>query len=188
MNITKLTVGLLETCCYLLWEDNRPDCLVIDPGAEPEKIREVAGDRKIAGILLTHGHFDHIGAVDKLQEPGTCILIHPADASMLMDGKLNASRLLLGRDVTVPAVAELISDGQSFTLAGLSFEVIHTPGHTGGGVCYRFGEHLFTGDTLFEHGWGRTDLPGGSQVELMQSLRKILSMARTMIIHPGHGG
>ena len=186
MDIQTLTVGMIGTNCYILSNENARECAVIDPGDEAERIRRAAGGKRIAAILLTHGHFDHIGAVDALREEGTRVLIHPLDAPMLGNAELNASRGLIGRDITVSAAAEPVREGDRLMLAGISFEVLHTPGHTPGGVCYLTGEHLFTGDTLFEHGWGRTDLPGGSRSDIMQSLRRLLPLAKKYAIHPGH--
>ena len=186
MQITTLTVGPVATCCYILSREDAPDCIVIDPGAEGERIRRAAGDRQIAAILLTHGHFDHIGAVSALMDEGTALLIHALDAPMLTDPDLNVSRLLMNQVITAPPATDLLQEGSRRTLAGLEIEVLHTPGHTPGSVCYRIEDHLFTGDTLFEHGWGRTDFPGGDESTLFRSLRRIMPLARTLPFHPGH--
>lgn len=186
MTIKTLNVGPIGTCCYLLWEEGRDDCLVVDPGGEPERIRKAAGGRKIAGILLTHGHFDHIGGVAALMAPDTHLFIHPLDEPMLSDSELNAGYSLMRRDITAPAPTDRVRDGQELTAAGLSFRVIHTPGHTPGSVCYDFGDHLFTGDTLFHDGWGRTDLPGGNEEDLFRSLRNLIPLSREKEVHPGH--
>ncbi len=181
-----LNVGLLGTCCYVLSPDQGGECLVIDPGGEPERIRRAAGNMKVAAILLTHGHFDHIAGAAGLMDPGTRLLIHPLDAPMLSDPELNAGRRLLGQDITAPAPTDLVRDGQELCLAGLNIRVMHTPGHTRGSVCYEIEGELFTGDTLFETGWGRTDLPGGDEHQLFASLRRLMPLARTMPFHPGH--
>ena len=187
MQIQTLTVGLVATCCYILSaDDSTRECVVIDPGAEADRIRAAAGDRQIAAILLTHGHFDHIGGAEKLMGADTELLIHSLDAPMLSDPSLNASLSLLRRPLTAPAPTGTLRDGERLTLAGLQVEVLHTPGHTPGSVCFRIEDHLFTGDTLFEHGWGRTDLPGGSESSLFASLRRIMPLARSLPFHPGH--
>ena len=186
MWIREITVGPVGTCCYLVGADDRNDCVVIDPGDESERIRRAAEGRKIEAILLTHGHFDHIGGVAGLMEEGTRLMIHAADRAMLSDPALNAGRILLGRQITAPDATDPVRDGEELRLAGLTIQVIHTPGHTPGSVCYRIGEDLFTGDTMFRHGWGRTDLPGGSQHEMFASLRRLIPMAGGMEIHPGH--
>ena len=186
MQITSLTVGPVATCCYILSREGGKDCIVIDPGAEAERIRRAAGGKQIAAILLTHGHFDHIEAVPSLMDEGTALLIHDLDAPMLGDPALNVSRLLMGREVTAPPATDLLREGSRRTLAGLDIEVLHTPGHTPGSVCYLIENHLFTGDTLFEHGWGRTDFPGGDEHALFASLRRVMPIARSIPFHPGH--
>ena len=188
MTIQTLAVGMLGTLCYLLKQDGRDDCVVIDPGAEGDRIRKAADGRRIAAILLTHGHFDHIGAVAALMDADTRLLIHALDAPMLSDSRLNAGAQLLGTAVTAPPPTGFVREGDRLELAGMSIDVLHTPGHTPGSVCYLAGEDLFTGDTMFEHGWGRTDLPGGSEAEMMRSLRRLLPLSEKYRIHPGHEG
>ncbi len=186
MQIRSVIVGPIATCCYIVSREDRPDCLVIDPGAEPERILRAAGEKRIAAILLTHGHFDHIEAVAALKGEDTPVLIHELDAPMLGDPDLNVSRPLMHRDITAPPATDLLREGSRRTLAGLEIEVLHTPGHTPGSVCYRIENELFTGDTLFEHGWGRTDFPGGDEHALFASLRRIMHITRTIPFHPGH--
>lgn len=183
--VDTLVVGALGTCCYVL---HGPEgCVIIDPGAEAKRIREACGNEHIAGILLTHGHYDHIGAVAELMDEGTVLYVHPEDEELLNDPSRNVS-LMMGNEVVAPAPTGYAMEGVPLKCGGLTFHVLHTPGHTKGGVCYELGDLLFTGDTLFQHGYGRTDFYGGSEVELVHSLRKLLRMRDNHIILPGHGG
>ena len=187
LHILPMTVGELATRCYVLWLEGRDDCLVIDPGAEAETIRRACGGKRIAAILLTHGHFDHIGAVRELMAEDTVLAVHRLDAPLLGDPQANVS-WMLGRSVTAPAPTRLLEEGDEVEAAGMTLRVLHTPGHTPGGVCYALGENLFTGDTVFDRGYGRTDLPGGDEAALIRSLRRLTSLRRTCRIFAGHEG
>lgn len=184
-NVRALSVGLLGTCCYVVSLPGRADCAVIDPGGDPEMIREAAGERAIAAILLTHGHFDHIAAAEDLMGPDTALVIHELDAPMLGDPERNAG-WLIGQRITAPEATRLVREGDEIAYAGVTFTVLHTPGHTPGSVCYRAGSLLFSGDTLFHAGYGRTDLPGGSMQQLRQSLRRLVPITEGLTLLPGH--
>ena len=187
MQIVEITVGIVSTCCYILSRDeNSTECIVIDPGDEASRIRKAAGGRKIAAILLTHGHFDHIGAVRELMEADTRLVIHQLDAPMLGDPMLNAGMLLLRQNITAPEATDTVREGDVLELAGLTVKVLHTPGHTPGSVCYEIENEYFTGDTVFDGGWGRTDLPGGSEEQMAASLRRMIPLVREHGLHAGH--
>lgn len=182
--------------CWLLTTDSG-HAAVIDPSAAaPVILRAVReafpdGNGQLDAILLTHGHFDHITAVDALRQavPGVPVYIHTADASMLTDGTRNASALFFGTaDVYAPA-DRLLQDGDSIRLGDEVLSVLHTPGHSPGSVCYlnTADGTLFTGDTLFAFGIGRCDLWGGDGAAMRQSLRRLGSLPRTLRIFPGHG-
>ena len=164
--------------------------LVVDPSVSADKIIEAAVSEgaQIEGILLTHGHFDHIFAIDSLREAlGIKLTMHAADAEMLTDGKKNASYTFFRYDHTYAPADVLLNDGDEISLGDETIRLIHTPGHTKGSVCYLCGDALVTGDTLFADGIGRTDLYGGSFRELVRSLERLSSLDKSLKIYPGHG-
>jgi glyoxylase-like metal-dependent hydrolase (beta-lactamase superfamily II) len=177
MNIKTLILGPLQVNCYILWETEQ--CLVIDPGFEPERVMKTCDELglKIQAILLTHGHFDHVGGVKKIAEKTGCqVFLHPDELSLppfITSGKLYYT--------------DTYAEGDEITLADMTFTVLHTPGHTPGAVCLHFGDHLFTGDTLFAGSCGRTDLPGGSFATIKASLKRLASLPGNASIYPGHG-
>ena len=186
MRIDEITVGPVQTRCYILSPEDGRECVVIDPGDESSRIRKAVGDRKLAAILLTHGHFDHIGAVRDLMEKDTRLVVHELDEPMLSNPSLNAGLGLMGLPVTAPAPTDRVREGSELTLAGLQIRVLHTPRHTPGSVCYLIGDALFTGDTLFDFGWGRTDLPGGNEHDMNNSLRRLMPLSREYTVYAGH--
>ena len=185
LDILTIPVGQLATQCYLVSLPDRDDCIVIDPGAEPERIRAALQKKRLAAILLTHGHFDHIGAVSALMDADTPLYIHALDAPMLADPKLNLCRMI-GQTITAPPANHLLQEGDLVQAAGITLTVLRTPGHTPGSVCYRVGDVLFTGDTLFHLGCGRTDFPGGSEADMRRSLARLAPLAQECTIYPGH--
>ncbi|MBO2516288.1 MAG: MBL fold metallo-hydrolase [Clostridiales bacterium] len=184
MKIEKIVVGPVSTNCYILQKDGTQPVLVIDPGAEAGRIMRAVGDREVAAVLLTHGHFDHTAALYAFADRP--IYLHEADVPMLSDPEKNVGAQL-GDLSPRPAATNIIKEGDTFTLAGLEISVMHTPGHTPGSVCYRIGDVLFTGDTLFHRGYGRTDHWGGDMHTEMQSLRRLIRMEEDLPFYPGHG-
>ena len=136
----------------------------------------------MAAALITHAHFDHILGLPALGN--VPIYVHELDAPAMTDAVRNCAE---DRLPAVPAT-HLVHEGDVLHLAGMTFTVMHTPGHTPGGVCYQCGDDLFTGDTLFAPGYGRTDLPGGSWSDLVRSLRRLLHLPGNLHVYPGHGG
>lgn len=177
MTITTLPLGLYQTNCYILAESDR--CLVIDPGDEVGKLLAFLEQNGLTleAILLTHGHFDHVGAVKNLAAETDCRVF------------LCEEELALPRTMTAGPLyyTDFYQDGDRLTLAGMTFEVLHTPGHTPGSVCLRFGEHLFSGDTLFAGSCGRTDFPGSSPSDMIRSLKRLSQLEDTLRVYPGHG-
>lgn len=172
MKIIRLIVGGLATNCYLLISEE--ELAVIDPGAEPEKI--LVEIRKIKAatryIINTHGHSDHTLADEKIsKETGAEILIHKAEKGLI---GFKANRFL--------------KDGDEIKIGARILKVIHAPGHTRGSICLAGDNFIFTGDTLFKDGCGRTDLPGGSEKDLKESLEKLSKLLKQeILVYPGHG-
>ena len=183
MRIQTIPVGELQTNCYVLSQDKRDDALLIDPGDEADKIILALNGKKVAAVLLTHGHYDHTGALYAFSEAP--IYIHQMDSVMLEDAHYSIGSYM-GDLHKRPAATDFLSEGQTLNLAGITLDVLHTPGHTRGCVCFKIGDDLFTGDTLFDGDYGRTDLPGGSEEQMRVSLRRLLSLHGCRF-YPGHG-
>ncbi len=192
MIIEKVVVGSLEANCYIVARAEGADSIVIDPGAEAGKImgRMKAHGLTPAAIVNTHAHVDHMGAdlaIRKEAGAEVPLAIHKDDAGALTNAEMNLAAFV-GVDAGAPVPDQLLSDGGVVEAGGICLEVVHTPGHTPGGICLLAGKHLFTGDTLFAGGVGRTDLPGGSWKTLMESIReKLLCLDDDIRIYPGHG-
>ena len=187
MTILNLTIPPIGTNCYIVGDGKY--AAVIDPASSADEIVRAAEKNGliIKAILLTHGHFDHIGAVDELSRfTGADVYVHALDKPMLADGYLNASRIFCGEDVVQNANAKTVADGDTITVGTLEFYVMHTPGHTAGSVCYFCGDAVFTGDTLFIGGYGRTDLPTGDSAALERSLTALKEKITGKTIYPGH--
>ena len=185
-----LPVGELQSNCFVVANEQTKQAVIVDPGAEAGKIMKFieAHELTVEAILLTHGHADHIDALDKVREQTKAkVYIHPDDAEMLTDANKNLSVFIGGARVFKPA-DEMLSDGQFLHLAGMEFYVLHTPGHTAGGCCFMLGEHVITGDTIFRESVGRTDFPGGSYKQLLNSIKQqLLGLPDATKLYPGHG-
>ena len=189
MKYTIIVVGALETNCYLAYCDETRECAIIDPGAQAELIFPEIYDAglKPTMILNTHGHIDHVGANRDMKDKfGIPVLIHSADAAMLGKSQLELSLILGAKDS--PPADKTFADGDRIKIGNGALRVLHTPGHTPGSVSLLADGFLFSGDTLFFEGVGRTDLPGGSQKQLEESIRtKIMTLPDDLLILPGHG-
>lgn len=179
LSLHTLPLGAYQTNCYILHQEASSSCVVIDPGYTPEVILDFLAGKGLTleAILLTHGHFDHVGAVrDLAAETGCRVWLNPDDLSM--PPKLTAGPLYY---------TDTYSEGDTISPAGISFQVLSTPGHTPGSVCLIAENFLFSGDTLFAGSCGRTDLPGGSTRAIRESLRRLAAIPQDYSVHPGHG-
>lgn len=190
MKVLVLEVGYIGTNCYLAVNEEQKAAVLIDPGGDADKILEIVTQHaiKIEAIFLTHGHSDHIMALDEIrQATGAKVYISEDDAEMLVKANSNLSSYMGAGRQFKPA-DEFYRDGQTVKAAGLSFKVLATPGHTRGGVCLVCEDIVFCGDTIFSESIGRTDLPGGSYPQLLDSIKtKILTLPDDMKLLPGHG-
>lgn len=186
MQYKRIPVGHMQENAYVVYDENRDDCFVIDPGAEPEGILLELAGRRLAAILLTHGHYDHIGAVKALRGEDVPVFIHAEDAEMLTNKNLSLSVMFGGEDSQ--GEPDFCIEPGEMELCGVPIEVLHTKGHTQGSCCFRMGNVLFSGDTLFRRGIGRTDLPGGDGQALRKSLDALMELPDDIIVCPGHGG
>ena len=181
MLIKTLPVGDLETNCYVVTNEKTLECVVIDPGDESNTILDYLESNHLTckAIFLTHGHYDHVGAVEAVQEE--------TGATVYMNAKDDAKNMQSFHfPFTLPENGRTYDDGDVVSAAGIDFSILSTPGHTPGSVVIRAEDALFTGDTLFRGSCGRTDLDGGSMEEMLQSLRKICSLEGDYEVYPGH--
>ena len=178
LKIHTLTLGLYQTNTYIIHEENSKACCVIDPGYEPRTIlsKVQALGLTLDAILLTHGHFDHVGAVKDLAADTDCRVFLCAEDTML-PSMLSAGRLYY---------TDTYAEGSILNIAGLSIHVLHTPGHTPGSVCLLVDDVIFSGDTLFAGGCGRTDL-GGDWSAILRSLKRLAGLEADFTVYPGHG-
>lgn len=187
IEIRCIRVGLIETNCYVLYDEDIKKAVITDPGDNADYIEECISrmDVEPAAILLTHGHSDHFKALTELKEKyKVSVYVHEDDAYRLkfQGGFVEASYILQPDDV-------LLHDGDHLDIGAMTIEVIHTPGHTEGGVCYYFPDNniLLSGDTMFCHSWGRTDFEGGDEEALFRSIReKLLVLPEDTLVLPGH--
>ena len=179
LNMKHLALGAYQTNCYLVWGEDSPSCVVIDPGYEPDTVLEEAGKlgKRITAILLTHGHFDHVGGVKELAAETGC-KVYLCDADLSMPRQMTAGPLYY---------TDIYGEGSFVEEADLSFKVLHTPGHTPGSVCPMCENVIFSGDTLFWGSCGRTDLPGGNWATIRKSLQRLAELPGDYDVYPGHG-
>lgn len=194
MNINILPLGSYQTNCYILINDKR-NAIVIDPGSEPEKLIKFIESKNatVKMIALTHGHFDHVGAVTKLKQVTNApVYIHESDNEMLLNpdlihkGLTSELNRICGFETST--ADNFFVEGEKYSVDDMEFEVMHVPGHTKGSTVLLFDDVMFTGDTIFEGTVGRTDLYGGNSKQLRDSAKRVAGINGEYVMHCGHGG
>lgn len=191
LHIETFNLGPLQTNAYLLTGPVEGKAVIIDPGMNPGPLLKRIADLEIEAILLTHAHFDHMGGVEEIRKLKGCpVYLHSIESDWLTNPKLNGS--LMWPQVSAPLSTEPaefdLADGLELQLVGHTFKVYHTPGHSPGSVSFRSGNDLFSGDVLFRLGVGRTDLPGGRERDLVDSIQNTLyTFPDEVVVYPGHG-
>jgi hydroxyacylglutathione hydrolase len=192
MKWNQIPLGPLQTNCYVLSEEQ--NCIIFDPGEEPQKIIQYIQTKKLKplAVLLTHAHFDHIGALDAIREQYQIpAYVHKKEAKWLMDSSLNGSQKWFpDTPVRLKPAEKVLSDEQEIVIGPFHFQLFETPGHSPGSISYYMKDYgmVFSGDVLFQNSVGRTDLPGGNEGQLLQSIEeKLLTLADDTIVFPGHG-
>lgn len=190
MKVERFLTGILSTNCYVAWNEQTKEAVIVDPAAYSKKLAEFLREEglKPQAVLLTHGHFDHIMGLDALlEEYPVPVYVHEAEKGLIADPKTNLS--LTYTNGYVFEDATYVTDGQKIAAAGVTFEVLFTPGHTSGGCCYyaETENMLFSGDTLFRCSVGRSDLPTGDETTLIRSIKeKLLVLPENTVVYPGH--
>ena len=179
LKVYTLPLGSYQTNCYIIHEENSKSCCIIDPGYTPDMVLDKVDSLglSVEAVLLTHGHFDHVGGVKEIAAETGCKVY------------------LCGEDLSMPPMftngrlyyTHTYAEGDTLHLAGLTIQVLHTPGHTPGSVCLLTEDTIFSGDTLFAGSCGRTDLPGGSWATIRASLSRLASLETNYWVRPGHG-
>ncbi len=190
LNLKRLSVGPLSSNCYILWEDTDKNAIIIDPGDDKEKIIKCIDreELKVKYIILTHAHYDHLNATDDIRKyTGAKVAIHRLDAAGLTDKTVSLAAYTGYGEVQGEADI-LLEDGDKLFTGSIEAKIIHTPGHSVGGICVLVNNILFSGDTLFKQSIGRSDFPGGNLHELILSIRtKLYILPDDTHVYPGHG-
>lgn len=191
LKIGRIVMGMCQTNCYFVYPEGKSEVILFDPADKGDYIYHSLRDKgfTVAAILLTHGHFDHIWGLEKLKElSGAKVYAYEEEKEVCENASVNVSKDA-GRPCEITA-DEYVKDGATISVAGMSCQLIATPGHTKGSCCYYFEEEgiLISGDTLFQESVGRTDLPTGSMSALVRSVKeKLMVLPADVKVYPGHG-
>jgi len=186
LDIRTVAGGPIGVNTYVVGAAGGDECLLIDPGAEDYRVEKAVEGRKVTAVLLTHAHFDHMLYAQPWLDRGAKLYVHEDDAAALGDPSVNLSTMISCR-LVLPQPDVLLHEGDVVCEAGAELHVLHTPGHTPGGVCYLCGKDMFSGDTLFYRDCGRTDLVGGNGMVLRGSLARLMTLDADIVVYPGHG-
>ena len=192
IRVKSLLVGMVQTNCYLVYDDETKRAAIVDPGDSADMIINECKNLNLKpeAILLTHGHFDHIMAAEAVKAEGDIkIYASEKELEVLRDGEKNMMMKYYRRSITLEPDVTL-RDGETFEAAGMVWKMIETPGHTIGSCCYYLEKEaiLFSGDTLFQTSYGRVDFPTGSAMDMLASVKKLLALPENVIVYPGHMG
>ncbi len=189
MHVVRLVLGDLQTNCFLVDDAEGGPCVVIDPAGEPERLLAALEGLDVVSVVLTHGHFDHLGAVrDVLERTGAPLLVHEFDAERIVSAAPESNGgALFGYSDSAPSPDVVLAEDDEVAAGSLVLRVLHTPGHTPGSICLVGHGHLFAGDTLFAGSIGRTDFPGGDVTAMQRSIERLSELADSVVVHPGHG-
>lgn len=192
LSILCMTLGMVETNCYLIWNKESKEALLIDPADDAAQIEKVIRERDLSlkALLLTHGHFDHVLAASALRDAfHVPLCAAETEAETLRNPELNGDARWLRQGLSLKA-DRLFHDREKLSFLGTEIEVLFTPGHAAGSCCYYFPAEklLFSGDTLFEGSFGRVDLPGGNMASLKRSLDRLFELPADTLVLPGHMG
>ena len=188
MKIEKFSLGILGANCYLLINEETKDTVVVDPGGHSKKFTAYIEEEKLnlVAILLTHGHYDHIGSVNEVAAHFGCKIVGAAkEMPVFTDPALNCSQFVGGPIIVHPDI--LVSEGDKVTVGDMEFDVMETPGHTVGSICFIGKDIIFSGDTLFQGSCGRTDLPTGDWDDIKKSLKRLAALPGDYQVYSGHG-
>lgn len=189
MIVEKIVVGSYMVNCYLTGDSDTKEIIIIDPGFSANKIIDTIEEKSLipVGIVLTHGHGDHIGAVEELiSKYKVPLYVNKFDDELILGGSSSFTKMMFGKAIVLKA-DKYLNEGDMLAVGKMEYEVLHTPGHTKGGICLVCENVIFTGDTLFRGSIGRTDFPGGSYEEIINSIKtKLLKYPDETKLYPGH--